>query len=69
MKKALHLSLGMILALGTVGMAFSSSPDQTAGNANTRLDQRVANEVRHELVMTPQFTVFDNLTCSVNGGT
>ncbi len=69
MKKALHLSLGMILAMGTVGMAFASSPDQMAANADTRLDQRLSNEVRHELVMIPQFTVFDNLTYSVDGGT
>ena len=68
MKKALHLSLGMILALGTMGMAFASSPDQVAANA-ARVDQRVAKEVRHELVMIPQFTVFDNLTYSVDGGT
>ncbi len=69
MKKALYLSLGMILALGAAGMAFASSPDQIAANTNTRLDQRVANEVRHELVMIPQFTVFDNLTYNVDGGT
>jgi hyperosmotically inducible protein len=68
MKKALHLSLGMILALGTMGMAFASSPDQVTANA-ARVDQRVAKEVRHELVMIPQFTVFDNLTYSVDGGT
>jgi hyperosmotically inducible periplasmic protein len=69
MKKALHLSLGMVLALGTAGMAFAGSSDQNVANENTRLEQRLSNQVRHELVMIPQFTVFDNLTYRVDGGT
>jgi hyperosmotically inducible protein len=76
MKKALrsfarnfagHLSLGMVLALGTAGMAFASSSDQIA--ANPRLEQRLSNSVRHQLVMIPQFSVFDNLAYRVDGGT
>ncbi|MBZ5507072.1 MAG: BON domain-containing protein [Acidobacteriia bacterium] len=67
--KALHLSLAMLLALGTAGLAFASPVDQAAVNANTRLEQRLSGEVRHELVMIPQFTVFDNLTYRVDGGT
>lgn len=72
MKKALHLSLGhlslaIILVLGTAGLAFASPVDQAAANA--RLEQRLSGEVRHELVMIPQFTVFDNLAYRVDGGT
>jgi osmotically-inducible protein OsmY len=62
-----HLSLGMVLTLGTAGMAFASSSDQIA--ANTRLEQRLSNSVRHQLVMIPQFSVFDNLAYRVDGGT
>ena len=72
MKKALrnfagYLSLGTVLALGTAGMAFAGSSDQIA--ANTRLEQRLSNAVHHQLVMIPQFTVFDNLAYRVDGGT
>jgi len=36
------------------------------GNSN---DSRIAQEVRHQLVMLPYYTVFDDLAFSVNGGT
>jgi len=69
MKKALHLSLGMVLALGTVGMAFAGSSEQAMASENTRLEQRLSNSVRHQLVMIPQFSVFDNLAYRVDGST
>ena len=73
MKKAPQLFLATVLALGTTGMAFANSTDQasqpTASNVSPRLDQRLAGEVRHELAMIPQFTVFDNLAYRVDGGT
>jgi hyperosmotically inducible protein len=37
--------------------------------ASGRGEQRIAREVRHELVMLPYYGVFDNLSYSVNGGT
>jgi hyperosmotically inducible periplasmic protein len=73
MRKGLHTFLAAILALGTSGMAFASSTDQpsTAGtsNADIRIQQRLSGEVRHELNMIPQFTVFDNLAYRVDGST
>lgn len=73
MKKAPQLFLATVLALGTTGMAFASSTDQAsqpvASNVSPLLDQRLAGEVRHELAMIPQFTVFDNLAYRVDGGT
>ena len=81
MKKALHLSwkislrnlghlaLGTVLALGTTGMAFASSSDHTAASTDTRIEQRLSSEVHHQLVMIPQFSVFDNLAYRVDGGT
>jgi hyperosmotically inducible periplasmic protein len=73
MKKGLNTFLSAILALGTTGLAFAASVDQPSqqitNNADTRLEQRLSSEVRHELNMIPQFTVFDNLAYRVDGGT
>jgi len=66
MKKALNLFLSAILVVGMFGTAFAYSGDQVS---NARSDQRLAGQVRHELAMIPQVTVFDNLAYSVNGGT
>jgi hyperosmotically inducible protein len=42
----------------------------TAGfDANQRMEQRIVKEVRHELAMLPQFSIFDNLAYKVEGGT
>lgn len=73
MKKGLNTFLATVLALGTTGLAFANSTDlasqQITSSADTRLEQRLSGEVRHELNMIPQFTVFDNLAYSVDGGT
>jgi hyperosmotically inducible periplasmic protein len=73
MKKGLNTFLSAILALGTTGLAFAASVDQPSqqitNKADTRLEQRLSSEVRHELNMIPQFTVFDNLAYRVDGGT
>lgn len=73
MKKGLNIFLSAVLALGTTGLAFAGAVDQPAqqitNSANTRLEQRLSSQVRHELNMIPQFTVFDNLAYRVNGGT
>lgn len=73
MKKGLNTFLSAVLALGTTGLAFAASADQPsqqiANNADTRLEQRLSSQVRHELNMIPQFTVFDNLAYRVDGGT
>jgi len=69
MKKALHLSLATVLALGTAGMSFATPADQPAGTTDSRIEQRLSGEVRHELVMIPQFNIFDNLAYQVDGTT
>ena len=72
MKKVLHILLGMALVLGTTGIALANSLDQTAkvtANGDPRQAQRLSGEVRHELVMIPQYTLFDNLAYRVDGGT
>lgn len=73
MKKGLNIFLAAILALGITGLAFAASVDhasrQVTSSADTRLEQRLTGEVRHELNMIPQFTVFDNLAYRVDGST
>ena len=65
MRKFLALVFAGALTLGTTGLAFAT--DVPVDNA--RLEQRLSGEVRHELAMIPQVTVFDNLAYKVQGGT
>ena len=73
MKKGLHAFLAGVLVLGTTGLAFASSTDQASqqvtSSTNQRIEQRLSGEVRHELNMIPQFTIFDNLAYRVDGKT
>jgi len=60
----------MALVVGTTGMALANSLDaKVASNGTPSLEQRLSGEVRHELVMIPQYTLFDNLAYRVDGGT
>jgi osmotically-inducible protein OsmY len=73
MKKAQGIFLSMVLAMGTAGTALASSngdvSQPVAANEGSRHEQRLAGEVRHQLAMIPQVTVFDNLAYRVDGGT
>jgi hyperosmotically inducible protein len=69
----MHAFLAAVLALGTTGLAVASSTDQASqqvtSSTNQRIEQRLSGEVRHELNMIPEFTVFDNLAYRVDGRT
>ena len=73
MRKGLHTFLAAVLALGTTGLAFASSTNQASqqvtSSTNQRIEQRLSGEVRHELNMIPEFTIFDNLAYRVDGRT
>ncbi|HEV3038215.1 MAG TPA: BON domain-containing protein [Candidatus Angelobacter sp.] len=76
MKRVLHVSLAIALMVGMRGLAAAQSsghPMQSSatGNVDTnpRMEQRIVKEVRHELVMLPQLSVFDNLAYKVDGST
>jgi len=59
------------LLLCGMAMAQSANNSQLAirpGSVNPE-EQRIAKEVRHELVMLPYYTIFDDLEFSVNGDT
>jgi hyperosmotically inducible protein len=55
----------------------SSSPQQSSSSTQLAMrpatqnpdEQRIVKEVRHELVMLPYYSLFDDLEYSVNGGT
>jgi hyperosmotically inducible protein len=60
-------ALALALATGS-GYAQDKNRDRMAGTGGKGLD-RIAREVRHELVMLPYYGVFDNLAFRVDGST
>jgi hyperosmotically inducible protein len=52
-----------LLFLVTLASVAQNAPDQS------KSQDRIAREVRHELLMLPYFGVFDNLAFKVDGGT
>ena len=70
MKTALRALITMFFGLGIMGTAFAvdQASQTVASSGDTRFEQRLSGEVRHELAMIPQFTVFDNLAYRVDGG-
>lgn len=70
--KALRAFLAVFFGLGIMGTAFATVDQASqivASSGDTRLEPRLSGEVRHELAMIPQSTVFDNLAYRVDGGT
>jgi hyperosmotically inducible periplasmic protein len=68
MRSVSRAVLVTVLSIGLLGSAFATS-NSKAGSDNGRLEQRLTAEVHHALVMIPQFTIFDNLSYRVEGGT
>jgi osmotically-inducible protein OsmY len=70
-KKALGIFLSMVFTLGIAGTAVARSTGDVGQSAiaNSAFEQRLSGEVRHQLAMIPQFTVFDNLAYRVDGRT
>jgi hyperosmotically inducible protein len=63
MRRILH----WILALGFTAGTVLAGAQETQGDQ--RMQDRINREVRHELVMLPQFSIFDNLAYKVDGNT
>jgi hypothetical protein len=55
MKRNLMVILVALLALGSLSYA------QDRGEPSARSVERITREVRHELLMLPYFSVFDNI--------
>jgi hyperosmotically inducible periplasmic protein len=56
-------SVAAVMALSLISAANAASLDQQA------MQERITGQVRHELVMIPQLTVFDNLSYKVEDDT
>jgi osmotically-inducible protein OsmY len=68
MKKSLQVCWTGLLALLLAGSVAAQSGGQQSAGAQ-RMQDRITREVRHELVMLPQLSIFDNLQYKVDGGT
>jgi hyperosmotically inducible periplasmic protein len=60
------LFLWNLIAMLAVCMA---SANAQSSAASQRAQERIVREVRHELVMLPQYSIFDNLAYKVDGNT
>jgi hyperosmotically inducible periplasmic protein len=58
----------MVVAIALLAMACLGSA-QDRNQASPRSVDRITREVRHELLMLPYFTVFDNIAYKVDGST
>src|SRR4051795_4344487 len=65
MKKVLTAVLCVFCFVSISAIAQNSQRDQVSPKSQ----DRIAREVRHELLMLPYFGVFDNIAFKVNGGT
>jgi hyperosmotically inducible protein len=59
--------VALALAGGSLAKTVLADPQSSSGNR--KMQDRVTREVRHELVMIPQLSIFDNLSYKVDGGT
>jgi hyperosmotically inducible protein len=66
MKGFLHFCWAGLVALSLMGASAAQSGGQQAAGAQ-RMQDRITREVRHELVMLPQLTIWDNLQYKVDG--
>src|SRR5438270_13788577 len=69
--KSMKSKLLWLIAVGMFSLAVLA---QNANQERQKLggnpgDERITREVRHELVMLPYYSVFDNLAYQVNNGT
>lgn len=61
------LFIGSLLALSLASMTNSTAAANRAGQNEPKPANKLMKEVRHELVMLPYYSVFDNLAYKVEG--
>jgi len=71
MKKAMQWVLIAALTLGSASLATAlpAEPDNDSRLSVAQSQDRIVRDVRHELVMLPWLSVFDNLNYKVDGST
>lgn len=63
------LVTSFVLAVMGAAVAMPSAPDAGSLAATAQSQDRIVRAVRHELLMLPQFGIFDNLSYRVQDGT
>src|ERR1700741_1424517 len=66
-RKIRALVVGGVLALSLASMPYSAQAASGAGQNEPKPANKLLKEVRHELVMLPYYSVFDNLAYKVEG--
>jgi hyperosmotically inducible protein len=66
-QKIRDLAVGGLLALSLASAPYSAQAARGAGQKEPKPTNKLAKEVRHELVMLPYYSVFDNLAYKVEG--
>jgi hyperosmotically inducible periplasmic protein len=61
------LVVAALLALSLASMPYSAQATSGAGQKEPKPTNKLVKEVRHELVMLPYYSVFDNLSYKVEG--
>jgi len=67
MSKNRGLVLAILFLLTTAGLTFTSIAQGAAGQKETKANQNLVREVRHQLLLLPYYSVFDNLAFRVDG--
>src|SRR4051812_30321082 len=67
MKRAMFLAFAILLSVPSFAQSNSQNDREKLGGTSGQ--QRITKEVRHELVMLPYYSVFDNLAYKVDGNT
>lgn len=63
------VAVSVALVAGASAVALPDNPDQHMQISTTQSQDRIVREVRHELLMLPQFSIFDNLSYKVEDNT
>ena len=66
-QKIRALVVAALLALSLASMPYSARAARSAGQNEPKPTDKLVKEVRHELVMLPYYSVFDNLSYKVEG--
>ena len=67
MKRFLHCFFAAILCIGTAGLGWAQAANAVQTDGQAHMQDRLSREVRHELVMLPELSIFDNLEYKVTG--
>lgn len=67
-KRSAILLVLFILTLGTTASSFAGTNQQAPARDSAGYETWLTHQVRHELVMLPFYSVFDNLQYKVEGG-